>query len=305
MKLNELRDNPGAAKKRMRVGRGPGSGKGKTAGRGIKGQKSRSGVAIKGYEGGQMPLYQRLPKRGFNKPNRKEYAVVNLGLIQVLRARSFGGRVALTARSEAEAEQFAEAGAELVLRPFRDAAEQGADALSTAMHLLPLQIDWPLALRETRLPTGSVFAGESIREIGLYAETGVSVLAVSRGGRIHLEPHPDFSLYPGDRMVLMGSPEHMVRAQTMLERRDLPDERGDPSQFAVAEIDLAADAAFAGHSLAELRLRQEYGITGGGIRRADQRITRPSAQDMLLAGDRLVVVGRREAVAELERKLAT
>jgi large subunit ribosomal protein L15 len=82
MKLNELRDNAGASKKRMRVGRGPGSGKGKTAGRGIKGQKSRSGVAINGYEGGQMPLYMRLPKRGFNKPNRKSFAVVNLGLIQ-------------------------------------------------------------------------------------------------------------------------------------------------------------------------------------------------------------------------------
>ncbi|MBO6898628.1 50S ribosomal protein L15 [Shimia sp.] len=82
MKLHELRDNPGATKKRMRVGRGPGSGKGKMGGRGIKGQKSRSGVAINGYEGGQMPLYQRLPKRGFNKPNRKAYAVVNLGLIQ-------------------------------------------------------------------------------------------------------------------------------------------------------------------------------------------------------------------------------
>ncbi|QMU56838.1 MAG: 50S ribosomal protein L15 [Boseongicola sp.] len=82
MKLNELRDNEGATKKAKRVGRGPGSGKGKTAGRGIKGQKSRSGVAINGYEGGQMPLYQRLPKRGFNKPNRKAFAVVNLGLIQ-------------------------------------------------------------------------------------------------------------------------------------------------------------------------------------------------------------------------------
>jgi large subunit ribosomal protein L15 len=82
MKLNELRDNPGAAKKQKRVARGPGSGKGKTAGRGIKGQKSRSGVAINAYEGGQMPLYMRLPKRGFNKPNRKEFAVVNLGLIQ-------------------------------------------------------------------------------------------------------------------------------------------------------------------------------------------------------------------------------
>ncbi len=82
MKLHELRDNDGATKRKKRVGRGPGSGMGKTAGRGIKGQKSRSGVAIGGYEGGQMPLYQRLPKRGFNKPNRKKYAVVNLGLIQ-------------------------------------------------------------------------------------------------------------------------------------------------------------------------------------------------------------------------------
>ncbi|WP_299816165.1 50S ribosomal protein L15 [uncultured Jannaschia sp.] len=82
MKLHELRDNDGAARKRKRVGRGPGSGIGKTGGRGIKGQKSRSGVAINGYEGGQMPLYQRLPKRGFNKPNRKAFAVVNLSKIQ-------------------------------------------------------------------------------------------------------------------------------------------------------------------------------------------------------------------------------
>lgn len=82
MKLHELADNAGAAKKQKRVARGPGSGKGKTAGRGIKGQKSRSGVALGGYEGGQMPLYRRLPKRGFSKPNQKEFAVVNLGLIE-------------------------------------------------------------------------------------------------------------------------------------------------------------------------------------------------------------------------------
>ena len=82
MKLHELHDNPGATKTKKRIGRGPGSGKGKMGGRGIKGQKSRSGVAIGGYEGGQMPLYQRLPKRGFTKPNRKSYAVVNLGLVQ-------------------------------------------------------------------------------------------------------------------------------------------------------------------------------------------------------------------------------
>ena len=82
MKLNEIRDNEGAHKKRMRVGRGPGSGKGKTAGRGVKGQKSRTGVAIGGFEGGQMPLYMRMPKRGFNNPNALKLAEVNLWRLQ-------------------------------------------------------------------------------------------------------------------------------------------------------------------------------------------------------------------------------
>ncbi|CAO3422215.1 50S ribosomal protein L15 [Azospirillum argentinense] len=81
-KLNDLRDNPGARKERMRVGRGIGSGKGKTGGRGVKGQTSRTGVAINGFEGGQMPLHRRLPKRGFRNIFAKEYSVVNLGLVQ-------------------------------------------------------------------------------------------------------------------------------------------------------------------------------------------------------------------------------
>ena len=82
MKLNEIRDNAGARKGRMRVGRGIGSGKGKTSGRGVKGQTSRTGVAIKGFEGGQMPLHRRLPKRGFTNIFAKDYAVANLGKIQ-------------------------------------------------------------------------------------------------------------------------------------------------------------------------------------------------------------------------------
>ncbi len=82
MKLNEIADNAGARKARMRVGRGIGSGKGKTAGRGVKGQKSRTGVAIKGFEGGQMPLYRRMPKRGFLPPHQKTWQIVNLGTLQ-------------------------------------------------------------------------------------------------------------------------------------------------------------------------------------------------------------------------------
>lgn len=82
MKLNDIRDNPGSSTERMRVGRGIGSGKGKTGGRGVKGQKARTGVAIKGFEGGQMPLHRRLPKRGFWNPFRTDYNEVNIGRIQ-------------------------------------------------------------------------------------------------------------------------------------------------------------------------------------------------------------------------------
>ncbi|MEL8056202.1 MAG: 50S ribosomal protein L15 [Pseudomonadota bacterium] len=81
MKLNELSPAEGSTKKRHRVGRGVGSGKGKTGGRGVKGQKSRSGVAINGFEGGQMPIYMRLPKRGFTSRNKKQHAWVNLGIL--------------------------------------------------------------------------------------------------------------------------------------------------------------------------------------------------------------------------------
>ena len=82
MKLNELRDNPGSRLKFKRVGRGIGSGKGKTSGKGVKGQKAREGVSLNGFEGGQLPIYRRLPKRGFHNLFRKEYAPVNVGAIQ-------------------------------------------------------------------------------------------------------------------------------------------------------------------------------------------------------------------------------
>ena len=105
MKLNELSDNKGARKPRTRVARGIGSGKGKTGGRGVKGQKSRSGVSgIRAYEGGQMPLYMRLPKRGFNKPNRVKYAEVNVGRIQAaIDAGKLDGTVTVNAAALVEA----------------------------------------------------------------------------------------------------------------------------------------------------------------------------------------------------------
>jgi large subunit ribosomal protein L15 len=84
MKLNELRDNAGARPKSKRLGRGIGSGKGKTSGKGVKGQKAREGVSLNGFEGGQLPIYRRLPKRGFNNVNRKDYAPLNVGTLAAL-----------------------------------------------------------------------------------------------------------------------------------------------------------------------------------------------------------------------------
>ena len=132
MKLNELSDNKGARKERMRVGRGIGSGKGKTGGRGVKGQKSRSGVSgIRAYEGGQMPLYMRLPKRGFNKPNKVKYAEVNIGRIQ---AAVDAGK--LDGKAKVDAATLVEAG---VLRR----AYQGIRLLGTGE--LKAKIDFEVA----------------------------------------------------------------------------------------------------------------------------------------------------------------
>lgn len=97
MKLNELNDIDGATHSRKRLGRGIGSGKGKTGGRGVKGQKSRSGVAINGFEGGQMPIYRRLPKRGFNNINSKDFNTVSVGRIQqAIDANKLDVKVAIT-----------------------------------------------------------------------------------------------------------------------------------------------------------------------------------------------------------------
>lgn len=104
MKLNELSDNPGASPSRTRVGRGIGSGKGKTGGRGVKGQKSRSGVAIKGYEGGQMPIYRRLPKRGFTNIFAKKLNTVSIArLEQAIEAKKLDAKKAITVEALVEA----------------------------------------------------------------------------------------------------------------------------------------------------------------------------------------------------------
>jgi len=128
MKLNELRDNPGATHNSKRVGRGVGSGKGKTAGKGVKGQKARSGVAVRAFQGGQMPIERRLPKRGFTNPNRARYAEINIGRLQ-----QFIDAGTLDAKAPIDAASLAAAG--LIRRPLDGLRLLGSGELKAAVNI--------------------------------------------------------------------------------------------------------------------------------------------------------------------------
>jgi len=152
MKLNELKDNPGARRRRVRVGRGIGSGLGKTCGRGQKGQKSRAGVSIAGFEGGQMPLHMRLPKRGFNNPNRRQWVELRVAMLQ---AALESGKIAAGDRLDAAA--LVEKG---VLRRSRD----GVRLLEGSPLSAPLHLEVAHATPSAREAVEA--AGGSVRIVG-------------------------------------------------------------------------------------------------------------------------------------------
>jgi Trk K+ transport system NAD-binding subunit len=135
---------------------------------------------------------------------------LNLMLLNQLRRRGYGGKVALTAINEQEAQAFQHAGAHLVFCPFKDATEQAADALTHAMDFLPDSLDWPISFLELRVRSDASAAGKTIRELSL-STTGISILAVSRGGLVHDSPQPDFRIFPGDRLLLTGPPVQKMR----------------------------------------------------------------------------------------------
>ncbi|MFP3867616.1 MAG: cation:proton antiporter [Desulfobacteraceae bacterium] len=225
---------------------------------------------------------------------------LNLNLLKNLKARKYRGKVALTARRAEEERDFEGAGADMVLRPFSDAAEQAAETLAAALQILPESREWPLNLRIFRLEQGSVFAGRSLGEIPLRQETGVSIIAISRGGRTFFDPEPDTPLYPQDRLVLLGEPEKLNRAEGYLELRAFEELEADEKHFGIAEISLAPDSPLIGKTLAEVKFRENYGATVISIRRGEQQLVTPTGKDVLLSGDRLIVGGRSEVVENLK-----
>lgn len=205
----------------------------------------------------------------------------------------------MTATNSQEAVAFEKAGAHLVFRPFQDATEQAADALTYAMDFLPENVDWPVSFLELRIRSDASAAGQTIQELPLSA-LGVSILAVSRGGRIFHEPKPDFRIFPADRVLLLGHPDGLKEAENILNQLEEQKDAAGTDRFEIAEIKVSENADFAGKSLAELHFRQKFGATLVGIRRGQDQITTINPAERLLVGDCLIVIGKSSVIEELK-----
>lgn len=225
---------------------------------------------------------------------------MNLALIHNLKKDGYAGKVALTATNGQEAAAFEKAGAHLVFRPFRDATEQAADALTYAMDFLPENVDWPVSFLELRIRSDASAAGQTIQELPLSA-SGISILAVSRGGRMFYEPLPDFRIFPADRLLLMGHPDGLKEAENLLNQLETQSDTKDTDRFEIAEIKIAEDSDLAGKSLAEIHFRQKFAATLVGIRRGREQITTIRRTERLHGGDCLIVIGKAGAIGELQK----
>ncbi|HKK99773.1 MAG TPA: cation:proton antiporter [Desulfotignum sp.] len=262
----------------------------------------KKGVAVIYGDMADPEMHEHLPLRTagwvISTVRSKE---MNLALIHNLKKDGYTGKVAVTAATDPEAVEYEQAGARLVFRPFKDATEQAADALTYAMDFLPETIDWPISFRELRIRSDASAAGKIIKEIPLSA-AGVSVLAVSRGGRVHYEPGPDFSVFPGDRLLLMGPPAGLKDAESLLNQLEIRKTASDVNRFEIAEIPVADDSPISGKSLKELQFRQTYGANLVGIRRGKEQITAIDPAEKLHAGDCLIVIGKADVVRNLKDK---
>jgi Kef-type K+ transport system membrane component KefB/Trk K+ transport system NAD-binding subunit len=221
----------------------------------------------------------------------------NLGLLRSLRGRGFAGRVVLTAHSSTQEREFREAGADRVLRPFVDAAEQAVDALTETAERVREIYPWPVNLVEVRIPAGSAVVGRSVGELALRSRTGAAVVAVNRAGRSIFDIASDFRIYPGDRLVLAGSPDALARAGE--EFRQTEPAGSAPPQVRVIEYVVPEESPWDGRALAELALRKTSGLSVLAILRGEERIISPEPSERLHAGDTLTIAGRAESVAAL------
>ena len=227
---------------------------------------------------------------------------LNMTLLKNLKKDAYAGRVALTASNEEEARTLENAGANLIFRPFADATEQAADALTYAMDFLPEQINWPVSFVEVRIKSDTAVVGQTIRDIPLRTETGISILAVSRGGEVHFNTEPDFRIFPGDRLLILGPPAGLKEAEEVLNEIRTRNSGNERERFEIAEVKVSNRSDMSGRILKDINIRQKYGVHLIGIRRSQEQITTINPMQKILAGDCLIIIGKSEAVKKLKEK---
>jgi Kef-type K+ transport system membrane component KefB/Trk K+ transport system NAD-binding subunit len=227
---------------------------------------------------------------------------LNMTLLKNLKKDAYAGRVALTASNEEEARTLENAGANLIFRPFADATEQAADALTYAMDFLPEQINWPVSFVEVRIKSDTAVVGRTIRDLPLRTETGITILAVSRGGEVHFNTEPDFRIFPGDRLLILGPPAGLKEAEEVLNEIRTRNSADEQDRFEIAEVKVSNHSDMSGRILKDINIRQKYGVHLIGIRRAQEQITTINPMQKILAGDCLIIIGKSEAVKKLKEK---
>lgn len=223
----------------------------------------------------------------------------NRVLLRHLQHWKFQGRIAVACRTPEDADTLRAEGADVVLRPFADAAEQAVDVITSAMDRLSAVASAAPGLREVRLGPGSIWAGHRIADVPVREEFGVTVLAVSRAGRSVFNPDPSFQLFPGDHLFLSGEPAGLERAVEYLARVDYPDQTEEELEVGVDEVRVEEVSGWAGRTIADLDLRRRSGVSVMAVRRADDRLVAPDARVPLSPDDRLILIGDRAALARL------
>ncbi len=225
---------------------------------------------------------------------------LNLRLIERLKELGYRGKVAAAARNDEEAEAFTRAGADRVLQPYREAAEQAAEVLGSFLEEFSEKFPWAAAVSEVVLAPGSPAAGRSIGGLNLRAETGVTILGVIRYGRTTLNPGPDFILFPRDRLILAGEEKKLAEAASRLQAHPGASGEGAEAEPRVGEVTVAEGSDWAGRTLAELALPRSHGVRVLAIRRGEERVDNPGPGETIREGDVLTVFGPREALSGLQ-----
>jgi len=262
------------------------------------------GMPVVYGDAGDPELFDHLPLEGVKwVVSTTPDVEPGLILLRHLRDRGFQGRIAVACRTADDADLLRLEGADLLLRPYADAAEQAVDALTAGMGPLAALAAASPGLREMRLGSTSPWAGQRIAEVPLRDEFGVTVLAVSRGGRSFFNPGPDFQLFPGDHLILSGEPSAVDRTVAYLTRVDQRDPRESEPELVVEEWSVSETPAWAGRTLADLRLPARFGMSALAILTVD-RFEAPNPSRPLSPGDRLVLAGPGDAFERARREHA-